>query len=592
MGIIRISNVGAIGVIKDIVPDELPIEAWSDAKNVRFESRYATKINGYERVYTYSIGATTVTQALAVSPWFIMPVETTEEQIIIYAGKDSVYAANQLSNRWRLTKPTSATFSSASKTVTVSTTTPVSYSATAAIRWNGCVLAGVPILNNAVNVPQAWLSATLADKNWLMDLQWDDSAGSSWADRTAGAVTCQVMRSYREYAIALNTTENSINYPRRVRWSHPAIPGAMPSTWDESRTDKDASYHDFEETTDIVVDGLQLRDLFVVYKQHSTWALQWTGGQYVMQVRQLFTTFGMLAANCCVEYMGRHVVLTDNDVVVHDGLSADSIIEEKWRETLFADINYTYYNNCFLTRNVEEDEIWICYPSISAGEPYWCDKALIWNWRHQTWYQRDIPKASHIVPGKISWGDDAAPIYTWQTVLGTWDGTVPISFSTWNKTALSLPIRSLIGAYPEDRSSTASGTLSPLSTSSLMRLNKTNAFDGSAITSYLIRESLTLTGQDKYGKARIDLQAYKHVKRIWPYIAAVDGTVIQISIGVQRRTQDLVIWNPPVSFVVGQMEFVNVRAMGRVISIKFENTSTAAWTMTGYDIEVEQAGRY
>jgi len=587
--LIRVSNVGAVGVIKDLSPNELPPEAWSDGLNVRFESRYAKKINGHEVVFDITVGASTATQALAVSPWFVLPVETNSEHVIIYAGKDGVYAANQLGNQHRLTRATSASYSSASSN-TFTDTTALAYSATANIRWNGCVLAGVPLLNNSVNEPQAWVTASVGDGNWLRTLQWDFSAAESWATRSAGAVTCKAMRSYRNYAIAINTTENSINYPRRVRWSHPAVPGSMPETWDETRVDKDASYHDFEETTDIVVDGLQLRDIFVVYKEHTTWAMQWVGGQFVMSIRQLFPTFGIMSANCVVEINGRHVVLTDNDVVIHDGLSADSIIEEKWRNQLFDEINWTYFSNCFLTRNVEEDEVWICYPSTSATEPYWCDKALVWNWRHQTWYQRQIPKASHIVPSKIQWGEEASPRFTWQSVAGTWATiTQP---AQWGVSSLARPSRALIGAYPEDRSGSSSATVSPLSSSSLLRLNRTDAFNASNITSYLQREALPLGAQDRFGSIKVDLQRYKYIKRIWPYVVADDGTVITISVGIQSRTNDDIVWVDSVPFVVGYQEYVNVRTVGRVISIRFENVSQAAWTLTGYDIELDFEGIY
>lgn len=579
--LIRFNKVGAVGVIKDLEPISLPPEAWSDGYNVRFEGKYAEKIKGHERIYNISIGASTVTQALAISPWFVMQVETRDDVFFLYAGKTDIYGANQVGNNYRMTRGTA----------TGSTSGYLSYSATPSVRWNGGILSGLPILNNSIDVPQVMVSVSASGR--FMNLQWDASASSgspiSWLSASGGAVYCQVLRTYRDFAIAINLTEGTNAYPRRLRWSHPAVPGSAPRTWDETRETLDAGYKDFDETTDPVIDGIPLRDSFLVYKEQSVWNMQYTGGIFVHQFRRLFDNFGMIAPNCGVDIGGRHVVLTTNDVVMHDGQSYQSIIEDRWRDYLFSNIELSYYRNCFLTRDLENEEVWICFPSKSATEPFWVSDALIWNWRDNTWVHRALGKAAHIIYAKTLFGNsDTGGIYTWATDPYKWS-TNP---DTWGESRLLPPQMDLVSAYPEDLSGNGTSTPTLLTSSSLLRLNSTDQFNGVDFDSYLVRESMTLAGQDMYGQKTVDLQDYKHVKRIWPHIEAPDGTEINITVGTQRRPGDPIEWGETQVYTVGTSEFVNHRAMGRLISVKFQNKSSDNWKLTSYDIEFDLAGRF
>jgi hypothetical protein len=77
--------------------------------------------------------------------------------------------------------------------------------------------------------------------------------------------------------------EGGTPYPFMVKWSNLAVPGALPSTWNEADATQDAGEFDLAEGQDPIVDGLGLKDSFIVYKESSTWALDYIGGAFVLK---------------------------------------------------------------------------------------------------------------------------------------------------------------------------------------------------------------------------------------------------------------------------------------------------------------------
>ena len=182
MAVFKLNNIGSVGVIKDIPAHELPPEAFSEAINVRFRLQKAELFQGHEDVYNITVSAATATQAIIESPWYIQPIESGSVYYWLYAGKQNVHVATPESNSTNINKLDST----ASATLL--------YSATPSIRWNGANLGGLAILNNSIDPPQVWPAVSLTTR--LQDLQWDQSAGTTWLTRSAGAVTCAVFRTY------------------------------------------------------------------------------------------------------------------------------------------------------------------------------------------------------------------------------------------------------------------------------------------------------------------------------------------------------------------------------------------------------------
>lgn len=580
MPIVRIHNIGAIGVIKDLPAYDVPPEGWTDALNVRFVDGKASKFPGHSDVYNYSMsGSVTVSKSIAESPWFVMPVQTPTDYYWLYAGKNNVHVVTSQTNSTNLNHLDST----ASATLL--------YSATPNIRWNGVQLAGLPVLNNGVDSPQVWTPLSLTDR--MVDMQWDTSASLSgtttasgalgpisWADRSAGAVTCKIFRAYREYGIAMNTTENSVDFPRRLRWSHPAADGLQSTSWEDSRTDKEASYKDFDDTPGHITDGLALRDSFIVYKEDSTHLMQWTGGRYVHSFRQLFANVSSMSHGCAVEFYGKHLVLTkDRDVVLHDGQQANSILDGKWRKYLYNQIDENYSDNCFLAVNAINTEIWICYPEAGTSEAYWCTKALVWNWRSNTLTTRELPKASHIASGVILQAGTGN--YTYDTIADTYASTT-LTYDQRNYQVAGLQ---MLMAKPEDTAT--SGDVAKL-----LKVDSTEQFDGANMNCYIERTGLPIAASSRLGEPRVDLESIKFVRAVWPYFDAASGVEFEIYVGSQMHSSDPVTWSGPHTYTQGTTRKINCRVSARFVAFKVVTKSALAWAFTGYDLDLDKVGKY
>jgi hypothetical protein len=571
MALVKINNVGAIGVIKDIPEYEIPPEGWTTGVNVRFIDGVAQKFKGQEDVYNYSMsGSITVSQSIQESPWFVMPVQTVNDYYWIYAGKNNVHVATSQKNTTNINKLDST----ASATLL--------YSATPSIRWNGVQLAGLPVINNSIDSPQVWTPLSLTDR--LVDMQWDISASAgsptSWATRTAGAVTCKILTAYREFGIAMNTVEAGTERPRRLRWSHPAINGEQPVTWEETRTDKDASYHDFDDTPGHITDGKSLRDMFVVYKEDSTYLMQYIGGTFIHAFRPLFQNVSAMSHGCAVEFYGQHLVLTKaRDVILHDGQQAKSILDNKWRRYLYNQIDENYVDNCFLVINSLNTEVWVCYPESGTTEAYWCTHALVWNWQTNTITIRELPKASHIDVGvilKAGLGEQ-----TYATVADTYANTV----LTYDLRNYQVAGEQLLMAYPSDTASTSS-------IAKLLKLESTEQFDGVKMNCTLERTGLPVAGIDRFGNPKVDLESIKYVRGVWPHFQADTGTVFNIYIGSQMHSDDAVTWSGPHQYIQGTDYKIDCRVTGRYIGFKLETNTTLSWKFTGYDLDIDKVGRF
>ena len=55
---------------------------------------------------------------------------------------------------------------------------------------------------------------------------------------------------------------------------------------------------DLAEGYDPIVDGLSLRDTFIIYKQASVWRMDYVGGTYVMRFSKVLGTSGAMNRNC------------------------------------------------------------------------------------------------------------------------------------------------------------------------------------------------------------------------------------------------------------------------------------------------------
>ena len=125
MAIIRVPNCGEIGVIQDLSQHELPINACTDAQNIRFLDGYVNQFFGHGQVYGTP----------SVIPYHVLPVSIGSARYWIYAPLEKIYAVTitgGVAVHTNLTRQTAGV--------------DVDYAATAN-SWTSTVLGGIPILN-------------------------------------------------------------------------------------------------------------------------------------------------------------------------------------------------------------------------------------------------------------------------------------------------------------------------------------------------------------------------------------------------------------------------------------------------------------
>lgn len=234
---------------------------------------------------------------------------------------------------------------------------------------------------------------------------------------------CERVRAFNNRLFALNMRESNASgvtthYPLRLRWSNFANENKAPTLWDDFAYDRlttsdlsanivgqtealengYAGYIDLADSNGSLIDILPLKDYLFVYTEFETYIGSPTNNTYQpLMFKKLFNDSGILAPECVVEVEGGHFVVTQNDVILHNGATKKSIASNRVKNML---INEICLVNPLATRvhlHQDKKEVWVLY--VGPGEPkesWACTKAAVWNYEFDTWSFRTIPYAQCI----------------------------------------------------------------------------------------------------------------------------------------------------------------------------------------------------
>ena len=521
MGIFSLAPAGALGIVKDLPAQELPPTAWSDGLNARFKDG--------------GVGPFKDAKPLAISfgtlPLWAMPTPRNPSNLAtwLFLSTTKAYAYN-------------------AGVVTDITRVAGDYTGSVYNRWSGGGLGGCTVVNNSVDAPQAWLGSDETVK--LVDLP-------AWPS----GVRAKVLRAHKQYLIALNVTKSGIRYRGLVKWSHPADPGTVPSSWDETDPTKDCGEHSLSETPGEVVDCLPLRDVNIVYKEDSVWGMQYIGGMYIFRFYPIFLDFGMPRQDCAVEFgHGQHFVFTGTDLKVHNGQFAVSVAQGKMKK-LLTGLSVDQINSAFVTRNAAETEVWFCWRRKTDGKAA-ADTALVYNWTDKTLTLKELPDYRFIAFGPLD--PPGTEANNWASAHETWG---------------------------EDHQPWGVATILP-ATSRLIGLTDTGVDwvdSQKASTQRCSLERVGLGVVMKAGQAP-DMASMKLLTRLWPRITGKAGEVIFITLGGSEEVNTPPIWDTPQQFILGQDTFVDAVISAKLFAIRIESTPGSPWTFSGADADVIYTG--
>ena len=503
-----VRGVGTGGIVRDVPAVLLPETHWSDGRNVRFDNASVNKISGHVQ---YSIGLSDTNNHFGIH-W---PRPTT--RYTIYANDDNVYRVDAAGVQSEIS--TGSTYADGS-------------------RWHGSLFTGgfAVVMNNTVNTPQYIIHGNTGAsfETTLTDLPgWNYTAGT--------AITAGVVRPFRNHLVAGNLTSVTggviTQNPATIRISTAAAPGLIPTTWEPGVGDQLADEFELSQTESIV-DMKELRGHLFVYTGDSIHQI--SIGQSATIAQDYAVGYGCLAIDCIAAFDGQHFVVDRNDVYVHSGSGGiKSVIDGKLRDYFYGNLNATHFANTFVSVNRSEDEIWVCYPTLtSTGN---CNEALIWNYRQDHWSIRDLPN--------VRAGFQAPPIAN---------------------DAFMISSERLVTLGTADNK--------------LYQMDTSSQFDGVDFTAYVERKRFDPSNM---------VDAYKNINKVYLTFDPQDTQAV-MNVAMRGQNGTSVDHNLVTGNKIENREFkvttedyqVNLRESGRLLNMRIGSSGAGTWEFAGYALDV------
>lgn len=564
MPIMRLRNSGKTGVTTDVPAYDLKPGDWSWANNVRFQADRVQKIGGAKASLT-----TSMPKQL---PLAVMQRPLTES--LIYG------TYNPETDRGELWESTGITHNKISQIKEDGSY--VDYFATPQYGWDYTSLSNVVIFNTRLSNPQGLRPSkpNFTDlPGWAEPRVGEDNTSVDWkANR---------IRSFKNYLLCMGVWENGVEFPQRVRWSDAAYVGELPSNWYENSDTSDGGFNDLTDSLSHIIDGKPLRDSFVIYTNRDTFIMDYVGGTMVFNFRKIFSDSGILAPNCAVEFEGKHFVVSEDDIFVHNGSTRQSIATGRVKDYLMGQISSNNFDATRVYAYPSKKEIWVAFVSngnTSGGEAsektYACDKAAVWSWQYDTWSFADLPHVFDIGLG-ISpetdtrvWDDIAfvpTPEDPKQYGDYPWEQPV-IDNDTWERESKMFTKHVLFGA-------SSHMCFYQIDTGPVWdRWNaNTKTTNPSPVVCELQRSALDFDEQEP------DISYHKWWRNVYPQMGGT-GTV-RFYIGGSNNPNGEPTWDTWQDFDIEEDTKVDCFSNYRYPAIKLLDSTEGEWTMVGYDVE-------
>lgn len=525
----EIKNPGQHGIIRDLPDYELPENAWSDGRNISFGDGYITRVDGEELFFYPTLSSTSAEKVR-----YLDPIRGENDYYWVYCTDTSIWYIDS-----------------------GGTKTNIKQAAASASQWTSGFLEGMLLISNEDYStpfhPVAWVPGGA-----LSTLTWDTSASTTWADVNYSART---MRTYRQYAVALDVVENTVRRPRRVRWSHPADPGAMPITWDETKPQYDAGYVDLDSDPEPVVDCIRLRGDNIIYKYNSVHRMTPIGAPYIFGFSEIFNNIGARSRNCVKEFYGKHAVFGFEDIVVHDGQEIVSILDHRMRKHIIGNVDSNNSDMCTVAIDHANNDIYFCYPEIGTEA---LTQAVIWNWSDNTTTIRDLDNHTYVASGLVS----------------PTGGSVSFDNDVIAYDAMNGPFDTQL--YSEAQRALVFSFDDAFRSVSVKGVNS-SAFLNGTIVSFVERVGLPLPGSE----GNVDTKDLKYINRI--YIRGEGDADLSVKIGEQYIIGGEVklhsfTFNPSTDYKI------DCRVTTRIPSIRIGYSLFEKWKIYGITIEYQLAG--
>jgi len=523
--LLKLNNLGDSGLNSDRLPSELPPTFITSGQNFRLRDGYIVPLFGSTLVLdppntdTFEFG-------------FIKNVRNKLGDYWVVANRDSVHLAFSRLLGW----------------IDISSR-DYGIPEGGQFDWTGSQLGQILILNNPDTFPQYWVGEEFQDS--LTDLPF--APGLTWRDQ---GLRCRSMRAHKNFLIALNL-DGSEEVPNGYRISHPADENGLPFTWDVTARDSIAIKAQLGGDGGEIVDGLTLRDSFIIYSRNSIDALTFNpSSEFYWTRREVSSTVGLLSSNCLTEVKGVHYLIVDSDIVVNDGSTIRSILYGKILRRFNSRVNdFTKYNS-FVVRNDIKHEVWFCVPELDSET---ASMAYIYNWKTDSWSLSALPD------GTVSMDYGIDPNLAEQELLGTWrfaQGTWAEQTRPWGTRKVS--------------------TVDEI----LVSVNDTGTVVNNDPSGTIIEDELNMV-VERTDVPILDHRGNVSFTRVYP-TASGDAFIIQI--GTQQQTGGPVEWSLEATFDPEIDRYIDIRRTGEQLCYKVKSIGKNKFKFSGLEIEYIAAG--
>ncbi len=534
---VAVRGLGSVGVVSDLPATDLPLAGLTQARNVVFRDGAITRSPVFRELYAHP--------DLPQRPQGMIcqtPPNGFDRTVIV--GTDGSYLAVDNGHAYWVSP---ADYSANSTPVSAG---PVS----------GVSQAGAIVINRQVDMPVYMTSG---------DMQLKTLPG--WQD----AWRCGAMRAYKDMLIAVDVSKGGARYSNMVKWSGywRLDLGPVPMTWDKDDAKSQAGENMLAGLASPLVDAVTLRDACILYANQATWAMTATGGSDIFAFRLLFDRRGIIGTNAAMDMDGLHYCLGDQDIWMHDGVTARSIVTNRIRNRIFRHLDRRLKGRCFVTTDQTRRLVYFCYPSAEPDLKFGladggCNVAAVYHIDSQAWSFVDLPNAVGALPMNTTFTEtyaDALNSYDQETESYAEKG------DTFDKQQVFLTGHRLLVMDEAGRDA----VLPDLATSL--------THNGEPM---IAREGLSLAEM-------AGLDSYKIWREIQPLIELEDGAdSVVFRFGAAPWVSSPITWGPEIVYRPALSQHVNARVGGRLLAYEIRpGDPLRPFRITGFDFDPAALGR-
>jgi len=520
--VLQVRGFATQGLNTDIVPWDLDVGYLTDMNNMRVINKKLVSFGGYRNWSTPPV---------EFNPGFLINAGVRTGDFYVVAGATAVYSFDGIN--W--------------EDISIAP-----YPDYTKHNWTGCVFSDFIVLTHPQGFPEYW-SGILATTP-LETLPW--STGVTWEDVDKRA---SIIRSHKDFLIALDLNESGIDLIDSVRWSTAADVGFLPATWDETDPEALAGIAQLGGGGGKIIDGLSMRDAFVIYRENGISVMDYTGDIFVWRIRHLEQSNHLLNKDCIVEVKGVHFFIGDGDILRNNGNTIESIMHHRIRVKFNNSLNGEALDTAYAVKNELTKEIWFC---VAEEEHEYPNKAYIYNWRDDTWFIRDL-LPDHVF---MYYGPELASVRReWDTWPETWNTATEF----WNSGGRT-PLDTAMVAIKKD----------PYPESSLILVDNRDNDNPEYYNSFVERTDFPLEGQ-------VNVTT---IQTVFPHL---QGTVdIKVTVGSQDHAGSAIRWKAPIIFNPSTDRRVPMRTTGELHCFRYEivDAQGGDWAISGMDVKYTLSG--